>query len=121
MADDRTRHATPYGNPIPTAQYTPEPTLDPGTTRPPTHPSGAPAAGLPEVPGYDVTGEIACGGMGRVLAAHDPVLGRPVAIKVLLPGAPAAAAALRFVREARITGRLAHPNIPPAHQLGRLA
>ena len=41
------------------------------------HPSGSPAsppptaaAGLPAIPGYEVTGEIARGGMGRVLAAR---------------------------------------------------
>ncbi len=43
-----------------------------------------------------------------------------VAVKVLLPAADPADAR-RFRREAVITARLAHPNIPPAHHLGTLA
>jgi eukaryotic-like serine/threonine-protein kinase len=71
---------------------------------------------LPAVPGYRVLGEIARGGMGRVLAAHDLVLERDVALKILLPGANAD----RFVRESKITARLPHPGIPPVHALGTL-
>ncbi|HEX4610418.1 MAG TPA: hypothetical protein VH092_19665 [Urbifossiella sp.] len=70
--------------------------------------------GLVSIPGYELRGELARGGMGRVLAATDLAFGREVAIKVVLPGPDATAAAGRFVREARITGRLAHPGIPLA-------
>jgi tetratricopeptide (TPR) repeat protein len=72
---------------------------------------------LPAVHGYRVVREIARGGMGRVLAAHDLELDRDVALKILLPGADAD----RFVREAKITARLPHPGIPPVHALGTLA
>ncbi len=72
---------------------------------------------LPAVPGYRVLREIARGGMGRVLAAHDLTLDRDVALKILLPGANAD----RFVRESKITARLSHPGIPPVHALGTLA
>ncbi|HEV3023667.1 MAG TPA: serine/threonine-protein kinase, partial [Pirellulales bacterium] len=65
---------------------------------------------------YKVLGEIARGGMGRVLAAHDRILEREVALKILLPGASAD----RFVRESKITARLPHPGIPPVHALGTL-
>jgi tetratricopeptide (TPR) repeat protein len=75
------------------------------------------AGDLPAVPGYRVLREIARGGMGRVLAAHDPSLDRDVALKVLLPGTNAD----RFVRESKITARLPHPGIPPVHALGTLA
>jgi len=71
---------------------------------------------LPEIPGYQVFREIARGGMGRVLEAHDINLDRHVALKLLLPGAKAD----RFVREAKITARLPHPGIPPVHALGTL-
>jgi tetratricopeptide (TPR) repeat protein len=79
--------------------------------------SNAPADDLPTVPGYRVVGEIARGGMGRVLAAHDLTLERDVALKILLSGANAD----RFVRESKITARLPHPGIPPVHALGMLA
>ncbi len=72
---------------------------------------------LPDVPGYRVVGEIARGGMGRVVAAVDLTLDRDVAIKVLLPGANAD----RFVRESKVTARLPHPGIPPIYALGTLA
>jgi serine/threonine protein kinase len=78
--------------------------------------------GVPAVPGYEVTGEIARGGMGVVLAAQDIELDREVAIKTLLPGVGDAEWAMtRFLDEARITARLQHPGIPPIHQLGTLA
>src|SRR5713226_2844123 len=75
------------------------------------------ATDLPAVPGYRVLREIGRGGMGKVLAAFDLGLDRDVALKVLLPGANAD----RFVRESKITARLPHPGIPPAHALGTLA
>jgi tetratricopeptide (TPR) repeat protein len=104
---------------------TPDPTPDPNGTvdlagasvSTGGDPPGDPAAALPVIPGYHVVGEIARGGMGRVLAARELALDRDVAIKVLLPMAPAG----RFVRESKITARLPHPGIPPVHALGTLA
>jgi serine/threonine protein kinase len=58
---------------------------------------------------YVIERQIATGGMGRILAAHDRRLGRPVAIKELLDDTDDARA--RFEREARITARLQHPGI----------
>lgn len=70
--------------------------------------------------------ELGRGGIGRVLVMHDAHLGRDVALKELLPGQrPGSAggsqtiATTRFLREARITGRLEHPNIVPVYELGR--
>ncbi len=82
-------------------------------------PAGEPPA-LPEVDPalYEVEGERARGGMGRVLEARDRRLGRTVALKELRadagPGAPA-----RFVREALITAGLQHPAIVPVYEAGR--
>src|SRR5213592_3150685 len=61
---------------------------------------------------YEIRSLLGAGGMGEVYRAHDPTLGRDVAIKVL----PAACSAdperlLRFEREARAAGALNHPNI----------
>ncbi len=65
---------------------------------------------------YVISGEIAKGGMGRVLDARDLRLGRAVAIKELLP--KNRDAARRFEREARITARLQHPAIIHIYEAG---
>jgi beta-lactam-binding protein with PASTA domain len=62
---------------------------------------------------------IAAGGMGEVFRAHDAVLAREVAIKVLhrsLAGDPAFVD--RFRREARAAAGLAHPNIVAVYDWG---
>ena len=67
---------------------------------------------------YRVEGEVARGGMGRILLALDRRLGRRIALKELHaeagPGAPR-----RFVREALVTARLQHPAIVPVYEAGR--
>ncbi|MCB9745502.1 MAG: protein kinase [Alphaproteobacteria bacterium] len=67
---------------------------------------------------------IGAGSLGRVYAAEDQRLGREVACKELsLPGtarlAVAREAEARFLREARVTARLEHPNIVPIYFAGR--
>src|SRR5512147_3092424 len=66
---------------------------------------------------YQVGGEIAHGGVGRVLEAVDTRLQRTVAIKELHPGNAHLEA--RFVREALVTASLEHPAIVPVHEAGR--
>jgi WD40 repeat protein len=61
--------------------------------------------------------EIARGGMGRVVRAHDRKLGREVAIKEIL--APGPDQVRRFDREIRITARLQHPAIVTLYSAGR--
>src|SRR5687768_3920012 len=82
-------------------------------------PRPAPAAEpLPERVGcHDIRGELGRGGMGVVLDAHDVELRRDVAIK-MLAGPTDDDAVRRFVSEARIAGRLEHPNLVPVYQLG---
>src|SRR5262245_26110895 len=71
---------------------------------------------------YVLGEEIARGGMGVIYRATDAVLGRDVAVKVLQEKyGPESGAAARFAGEARITGQLQHPSIPPVHDLGVLA
>ncbi|CAN5912300.1 hypothetical protein BH11MYX3_BH11MYX3_15510 [soil metagenome] len=57
------------------------------------------------------------GGMGEVFSALDEQIGRPVAIKRLRMTEPSPDALTRFLREARIQGRLEHPAIVPVHEL----
>src|SRR5215212_6646771 len=68
-----------------------------------------------------VVGEvIGTGGMGCVYRAHDTVLGRDVAIKVIdtaVAGSSGTQPRDRFVREARAAARLAHPNIVAVHDV----
>ncbi|MHC4778108.1 MAG: protein kinase domain-containing protein [Planctomycetota bacterium] len=62
--------------------------------------------------------EIGRGGLGRVVAARDTVLGREVAIKEMLKGAGRPDVLKRFLREGEIAGRLSHPNIIPVLDIG---
>ncbi|MCG8417414.1 MAG: serine/threonine protein kinase [Proteobacteria bacterium] len=66
---------------------------------------------------YQVIGEYARGGLGRVIKARDDRLGRVVAIKELLKTTRFAESL--FMREALITARLQHPGIVPVHEAGR--
>jgi tetratricopeptide (TPR) repeat protein len=87
--------------------------------------SGATAA-LPTAAGdrfgrFRVEGMLGAGGMGVVFAAHDPVLDRRVAIKVM--GATGddtdgVAAEARMVREAKAMARLTHPNVVRVYEAG---
>jgi serine/threonine protein kinase len=69
---------------------------------------------------YEISGRLGRGGMGAVYSAHDRVLARQVAVKVLDDLHPAADAA-RLLNEARILGQLEHPGIVPVHDAGTLA
>ncbi len=60
---------------------------------------------------YRVLGELGRGGMGRVLRALDPTLGREVAIKLLSRRRSAVDPLLVLRREARAMARLQHPNV----------
>jgi eukaryotic-like serine/threonine-protein kinase len=62
------------------------------------------------------------GGMGEVYRTRDPALGRNLALKVIRSEhCKDSKYEWRFVREAKITGLLNHPNIVAVHNLGRLS
>jgi len=71
-------------------------------------------------PDFRVKEQIASGGMGAVLEVEEATTLRPVALKVMHPAAmESKGARQRFLLEARILGRLEHPNIVPIHVLKR--
>jgi eukaryotic-like serine/threonine-protein kinase len=68
---------------------------------------------------YEILSALGAGGMGEVYRAHDPRLGREVAIKVLPSGsAPDSERLRRFEQEARATAALNHPNILAVFDIG---
>src|SRR5688572_22724402 len=79
---------------------------------------------LPEQIGrYRVLRLLGQGAMGRVLLAHDPILDRDVAIKLLrddlnLPSEQRLALLERMRQEARASARVTHPNIVALHDMG---
>ncbi len=79
---------------------------------------------------YQLDAEVGRGGLGVVRSAFDRHLGREVAVKELLTkgtktaaGTPATGSTTemvaRFMREARVTAQIEHPNIVPVYELGR--
>jgi eukaryotic-like serine/threonine-protein kinase len=68
---------------------------------------------------YQLSGEIARGGMGAVLRGRDVELGRELAFKVLLEKyVTRPDIARRFVEEAQIGGQLQHPGVVPVYDIG---
>lgn len=64
---------------------------------------------------------IGLGGMGMVFQARDPALQRKVALKILRSDFRNRSASVKkFIREARITAMIDHPNIVPVHRMGVL-
>jgi tRNA A-37 threonylcarbamoyl transferase component Bud32 len=97
---------------IPTAR-------EPGT---PALPNSVPA--LPSFPArigrFEVRSFVGEGAFGRVYRAHDPVLKREVALKVLKPEQVSTPKRVeRFQREARAAANLQHPNIVAVHDSGQ--
>ncbi len=67
---------------------------------------------LPSLAKYEVLGELGHGGMATVYRAHDPRLGRDVAVKLLHSHLrDSIEVAARFATEARAVAKLRHPNI----------
>jgi len=67
---------------------------------------------------FQVSKLLGAGGMGVVYAAHDPQLGRTVAIKLLQPMAAGERARERLQREAQAMARLQHPNVVGVFETG---
>ena len=67
---------------------------------------------------FTILGELGHGGFGIVYLAHDPALGRQVALKLpRLETLISQELRRRFLAEARVAARLDHPNIVPIYTL----
>src|SRR5262245_2396583 len=80
---------------------------------------------MPQIPSkvgkYAIDSVLGRGGMGEVYKAHDPALGRYVALKIMRgPSMDDAVARERFIREAQAAGGLRHPNIVTIYDLGEV-
>ena len=102
-------------------EATPATRTAPGTPRA-REPAPQPFAPGTIVDDYVIGEVIGEGGMGVVLAARDPDLDRPVAIKVLrrdlFGGGGLAAARARLLREAQAMAKLSHPNVITVYRVG---
>ncbi len=68
---------------------------------------------------YVVDAPVGSGGMGTVVAAHDPLLNRTVAVKLLTVSGELAR--VRLMREAQAMARIRHPNVVPVYDFGEYA
>jgi adenylate cyclase len=67
---------------------------------------------------YRLEGELGGGGMGRVYRAHDTLLDRHVAVKVLSPSGLGTKGRAHLLREAQAAAGLNHPNIVSVYDAG---
>ncbi|MDX3075490.1 PQQ-binding-like beta-propeller repeat protein [Streptomyces sp. MI02-7b] len=68
---------------------------------------------------YELRSRLGRGGMGEVWSAHDRVIGREVAVKLLQSHLTGDDAAQLFFREARTAGALNHPGVVTVFDLGQ--
>ena len=75
---------------------------------------------MPEKIGkYQIVERVGRGGMGMIFKAHDPVLDRSVALKVISPDIEITdELRARFYREAQACARMSHPNIVTIYDMG---
>ena len=71
---------------------------------------------------FEIAGVLGEGAMGIVYLAHDPQIERPVALKTLksetTAGAYGKELESRFLKEAKLAGRLSHPNVVTIYEAG---
>ncbi len=67
---------------------------------------------------YEILEIIGRGASGQVARAHDPLINRIVAVKLLSSEFAQGMAREEFIREARVVGQLSHPGIITLHDMG---
>lgn len=67
---------------------------------------------------YQVQETIGTGTSSRVVRGYDPLIDRPVAIKLFSPELARGDARARFLREARVVGQISHPSVVTLHDMG---
>ena len=67
---------------------------------------------------YQILEIVGTGANSRVARAHDPMIGRVVAIKLFSPELAKGENRQRFLQEARVVGQLSHPAIITLHDMG---
>ncbi|HKN26061.1 MAG TPA: serine/threonine-protein kinase [Candidatus Acidoferrum sp.] len=67
---------------------------------------------------YQIHETLGVGAHSRVVRGHDPLIDRSVAIKLFSPQLARGDARNRFLREARVVGKLSHPAIISVHDIG---
>jgi len=118
-ADDDATRIAPVKPAVPKPPRRETPRVPAGETLPGGGHAGDPT--IRQVGRYEIRERLGRGGMATVFKAHDPQIGRDVAIKFLH-------ASLceddeyrsRFLREARAAGGLSHPNIVTVHDVGEI-
>jgi eukaryotic-like serine/threonine-protein kinase len=82
-------------------------------------PERIPVDASPRIGQYQILELVGQGGMGEVFRVRDPQMDRMLAVKVLQAQQCGSLGQARFLDEARLTGQLQHPGIPPVHGVGR--
>jgi serine/threonine protein kinase/formylglycine-generating enzyme required for sulfatase activity len=119
------RLGTPGGQATP-ASIPPPPSGTASTPLPVPHALGIQSGPIsawrppPSLEEYRLIQLVGRGGMGEVYLAHDEILDRPVAVKVISGIDPDPAARDRFLLEARAAARLSHPNVLTVFRVGEL-
>ncbi|MEX1364620.1 MAG: serine/threonine-protein kinase [Nannocystaceae bacterium] len=67
---------------------------------------------------YELVQQVGAGAMGVVFEAHDPLLDRRIALKVVHPGRRSPRAQQRLLREAQALAQVRHPNVVTVNDVG---
>ena len=67
---------------------------------------------------YQILETLGTGASSRVVRGYDPLIDRAVAIKLFSPQLARGEARSRFLREARVVGKLSHPFVIALHDMG---